>query len=199
MIQVAAMLLGPARALPPPGVDHLAYADALAEDTYEVLAGLAGAQVAIVSDADQLARAHALTWPGTPVLTVPDPADRVRGALRLLLGDADLVVVVSDDVPDLPALLIGKLFAALASHDVAFAPAEDGGLVAVGARRPLPQWFPSIDLHATRAAGEVRSAAPARAVAPPTPGWHRLQIPSDIARLDVGLSGWPATRALLGG
>jgi hypothetical protein len=29
------------------------------------------------------------------------------------------------------------------------------------------------------------------------PGWHRVRGPADATRLDPGLEGWPATRALL--
>ena len=41
-----------------------------------------------------------------------------------------------------------------------------------------------------------------RRVAPPRslsvgPGWHRIRAAEDISRLDPGLEGWEATRALL--
>jgi hypothetical protein len=32
-----------------------------------------------------------------------------------------------------------------------------------------------------------------------TAGWHRLTGPEGLRRLDPGLEGWAATRALLGG
>jgi hypothetical protein len=66
----------------------------------------------------------------------------------------------------------------------------------VGARLPVPEWFPDIDLdHA--APDDLRSAAPRKAVVAVTPGWHRLRGPADLARLDPALEGWDTTRALL--
>ncbi|HEY3557478.1 MAG TPA: DUF2064 domain-containing protein, partial [Kribbella sp.] len=115
----------------PPGRDPEAWRLALAEDTYEVLAALDRVDVAVAvagGDEAAVAEVSALTWPGTPTYAV-DASRPVLDAVELA-GPAAAVVAVSHDVPDLPGLLIGKLFRALSHADVAVTPAEDGSLAA---------------------------------------------------------------------
>src|SRR5690606_15824307 len=50
---------------------------------------------------------------------------------------ADQVVLISGDAPDLPALLVGKIFRGLATADAAVIPADGGGLVALGVKVPV--------------------------------------------------------------
>jgi hypothetical protein len=114
-------------------------------------------------------------------------------------GPAAAVVAVSFDVPDLPGLLIGKLFRALGSADLAVCPAEDGTLAAIGVNRPTADWVtaaaPTFDTHLA----DLDKLKPRRHAIAIGPGWHRLRSPADIARLDPGLEGWDATRSLLRG
>ncbi len=125
----------------PPGRDPEAWRLALAEDTYEVLAALDRVDVAVAvagGDDSAVAEVGALTWPGTPVYAV-DAARPVLDAVEKA-GPAAAVVAVSHDVPDLPGLLIGKLFRALSTADIAVTPAEDGSLAAIGVNRPTADW-----------------------------------------------------------
>ena len=56
-------------------------------------------------------------------------------------------VILAPDAPDLPALLIGKLFRALGSAPVSVCPEVSGnGLVALAARFPLPAWLADVTL-----------------------------------------------------
>jgi hypothetical protein len=106
-------------------------------------------------------------------------------------------VAVSHDVPDLPGLLIGKLFRALSTADIAVTPSEDGTLAAIGVNIPTADWVltaaPTFDTRLS----DLESAKPRRHAVAIGPGWHRLQSAADIARLDPGLEGWDATRSIL--
>lgn len=109
--------------------------------------------------------------------------------------------VVTGDAPDLPALLIGKLFRALGRADVAVCPAEGGGLVALAATLPAESWLGAVavGLDTPHAVERLRAGAPSRRAVGLAPGWHRLRSPGDLSRLDPGLEGWESTRAVLSG
>jgi hypothetical protein len=124
--------------------------------------------------------------------------------LRPLLGalydlGADHAAVVAYDAPDLPPLLIGKLFRALGGGEVAVCPAGGGGLVALAARLPAPAWIAGVELDTPDAPSRLRAAAGRPGAVRSGPGWHRLRTAEDLSRLDIGLEGWDNTRALLAG
>ena len=110
---------------------------------------------------------------------------------------------MAPDAPDLPPLLIGKLLRALGDAPASATPAAGGGLVALAARLPLPDWLSAVletvDLNTPDALSLLRAAAPRPGLVPTGPGWHRLRTPVDVALLDPGLEGWENTRALLAG
>ncbi len=148
--------------------------------------------------ADQ-ALAAALIWPDTPIFTVATarPVAALQAAAEAGYTEA---AVIAADAPDLPALHIGKLFRGLGSHPVAAAPASGGGLVALAARLPVPAWLVGADPELDEATvASLRAAAPEPRSVAQSPSWHRLRVPTDIRRLDPGLEGWEATRALLTG
>lgn len=183
----------------PPGIDPVAFSLALAEDVYEVVAGLQLCEAALVVQADSAlaARAVEITWPGTPVFTVRGP-DPLRGALdALAAAGAQQAVVCAADVPDLPPLLIGMLFRGLGAADAAVCPARGGGLVALAANLPAPDWVGSVGLDDAGAWEALSAARPQRRALTAVSGWHRLRRPEDLGALDPGLEGWEATRALL--
>jgi hypothetical protein len=191
----AAVLAGDGGAASPPGTDPAAFRLALLEDTYEVVAGLEFVTPVLALTAPD-PDAEAVTWPGTPVL-------RTTG-LRPLLGalydlGADHAAVVAYDAPDLPPLLIGKLFRALGGGEVAVCPAGGGGLVALAARLPAPAWIAGVELDTPDAPSRLRAAAGRPGAVRSGPGWHRLRTAEDLSRLDIGLEGWDNTRALLAG
>ncbi|TCO45518.1 uncharacterized protein DUF2064 [Kribbella antiqua] len=182
----------------PPGRDPEAWRLAMAEDTYEVLAALDRVDVAVAvagGDEAALSEVGALTWPGTPVYAV-DAVRPVLGAVEGA-GPAAAVVAVSYDVPDLPGLLIGKLFRALSNADVAVTPAEDGSLAAIGVRLPVAEWVSAAAPTFDTDLSALESLKPRRHAVAIGPGWHRLRSTADIARLDPGLEGWDATRSVL--
>jgi glycosyltransferase A (GT-A) superfamily protein (DUF2064 family) len=189
-----AVLAGRAVATPP-GADRAEFRLAMLEDTYEVVAGLEFVTpVLALTEPDE--DAEAITWPGTEVV--------LTTGLQALLDQlaalgADQAAVVAHDAPDLPPLLLGKLFRALGSGEVAICPAKDGGLVALAARLPAPPWLKEIDLDTPDAPSRLRAAAGLPGAVRSGPGWHRLRAPQDLSRLDPGLEGWDNTRVLLGG
>jgi len=181
-----------ASAATPEGIESEAFAAACLLDSYEVLADLIEVRSGIAgptSVAD-------LLWPGAmhlpPDITVPTMA-------RLLSEQADELVVVPADVPDLPGLVLAKLFKVLHRTDIAIAPERIGtGCVAIGMSLPLADWIPedAFDLDRNPFT-RLTTIAPRRSRCTLTPSWHRLRTPVDVQRLDPGLEGWEETRALL--
>ncbi|GAB3949481.1 hypothetical protein GCM10029976_082550 [Kribbella albertanoniae] len=182
----------------PPGRTPTAWHHALTEDTYELLADLAQVDVAVAvvaGDEPSVAAIRDLTWPGTPVYGVSG-ANPVLEAIELA-GPAAAVVAVSYDVPDLPGLLIGKLFRALGSADIAVTPATDGSLAAIGVNLPIASWVQDAAPTFDSTLAELEAVKPRRHAVAIGPGWHRLRSAADLAQLDPGLEGWDATRSLL--
>jgi len=179
---------------PPPGIDAGAYAAALFEDVAEVLHGLAGVDSLVLCSPGGAAAVQALVWPDVPVLEVAELTLRSAAGVAHSRGYAQLVVVAAD-APDLPQLVLAKVFQALATSPVAVAGADGGGAVAIGLTLPVPARLPAVDLDTVDVVRDLTAAAPQDVVA--TPGWHRLREPADLHRLDPGLEGWEATRALL--
>jgi hypothetical protein len=182
----------------PPGVEVTGFRAALAEDTVDLLATLAQADAAIAATSADRPLAAAVAWPGMRVYELRTATP--REALAAAAADGfDQAAVLVADAPDLPGMLVGKLLQPLTTRTVALAPATGApGLLGVAARLPVPGWLPDLDLDAADAVAVRRNAPRPTAVAV-TPGWHRLRGPADLARLDLGLEGWDATRALLGG
>ncbi|MEU6427581.1 hypothetical protein ABZ860_16945 [Microbispora sp. NPDC046973] len=190
MTRVAAVLVTPGMAeAAPPGVDPAEFLTAMAEDTYEMVAGLELVRPVILSAG--VPGLEDIAWPGTPVVSIASPAD----AFAALPAEEE-GVIVSADAPDLPPLLIGKLFRELGRAHLAVCPAEGGGAVAVAARLPVPEWA-APDLDEPDVVAAMRRRAPGPRMVATGPGWHRLRKPQDVARLDPGLEGWDNTRALL--
>ena len=172
---------------------------AMLEDVVDLVEAMQEVEAALAVPAGAADAVRTVTWPGMPVLEVP-PAATVCDALDALAGlGADEGAVVCPDAPDLPALLLGKLHSALTSAEAAVCPADDGRLVAVATRLPVPQWLRALapGLDEPDVVRRLRDAAPRRTLHV-GPGWHRIGGPVDAARLDPGLEGWEATRALLG-
>jgi len=176
----------------PAGVDPDALARAALADTYEVVADLVGVRSGVVGDAD----VADLLWPGA--LHLPDAP--LAALAATLAADADELVVVPGDAPDLPGLVLAKVFKVLHRSDVVLAPERGGpGHVALGVRLPLAPWLVplDLDLDAPDLGARLVAAAPRRLAVQTAPDWHRLRSPAALTRLDPGLEGWEETRELL--
>jgi hypothetical protein len=179
----------------PPGVDGVAFAAACLADTYEVLADLQEVTSGIVGPASEVAE---LLWPGAVLLP---PAPGLRDVVDQVADRFDEVVLVPGDVPDLPGLVVAKVFKALQRADVCLCSERGGGggLSALGLRLPWPGWVgPDLDLDADPVE-RLTALAPRRGSLASGPDWHRLRTPASISRLDPGLEGWELTRSLLSG
>ena len=178
-------------AVPPPGVPGAAFAAAALADTYEVLADLDGITAGIAG-----APEHAdLLWPGSLLL----PGTGMRDIAAAADG-FDALVLVPADVPDLPQLVVAKMFKALIRAQVCLAPERGGnGLAGLGIALPWPDWLPD-DLGLDDDPYPALAArVPDRRLLVRSADWHRLRTPAATDRLDPGLEGWDETRALLSG
>lgn len=177
----------------PPSIDPSRWRLALAEDVLDVLAGIVEAEPAIAAvDAATLD----VGWPGLRRYSVPS-LDIVSLYAAVATDGFDQAVLLAGDAPDLPGMLIAKLLRPLTTRPLAAAPAHSPpGLLGLASRLPMPSWLPAAGLDQITPQSLRRLAPEATDVAP-APGWHRLRGPDDLARLDPGLEGWDATRAVL--
>ena len=181
-----------AGAATPPGVDADLWARAALADTYEVVSDLVGVRSGISGDAD----VSDLLWPGA--LHLPDQP--LAALAATLAPEVDELVLVPGDAPDLPGLVLAKVFKVLHRSDVVLAPERGGqGCVALGVRLPLAGWLIplDLDLDAPGLPGRLAAAAPRRSAVQIAPDWHRLRTPAALTRLDPGLEGWDETRELI--
>jgi hypothetical protein len=178
----------------PVGVDSSVFAAACLLDSYEVVADLIGVTSGIAGPAS----AAEMLWPGglhlPDDITVPTMAGQLSEV-------ADELVVLPADLPDLPGLVLAKLFKVLHRTDIAIAPERGGdGCAAIGLSLPLADWIPDDAFDLDHNPFErLSTAAPHRSRCTLSPAWHRLRTPNDLRQLDPGLEGWEETRALLAG
>jgi hypothetical protein len=178
----------------PDGIDPAAFAGACLLDSYEVVADLIGVTSGIAGPRS----VTEMLWPGALHLATDIS---VPAMARQLSEAAEELVVLPADVPDLPGLVLAKLFKVLHRTDIAIAPEQAGnGCAAIGVSLPLADWIPEdpFDLDHNPFA-RLSAIAPRRSRCTLTPAWHRLRTPSDVTRLDPGLEGWEETRTLLAG
>jgi hypothetical protein len=178
----------------PDGIDPAALAAACLLDSYEVVADL----IEVTSGIAGPPSVAEMLWPGALHL----PTDITVPAMARQLGEeADELVVLPADLPDLPGLVLAKLFKVLHRTDIAIAPERSGtGCAAVGVSLPLADWIPedAFDLD-DNPFTRLSAIAPRGSRCTLAPAWHRLRTPVDVARLDPGLEGWEETRTLLAG
>ncbi|MGA8116847.1 MAG: hypothetical protein WCA46_24695, partial [Actinocatenispora sp.] len=132
----------------PPGVDPARWRRALAEDVVDLLSTLADVDVAIAATAADAPLAEAIRWPGTTIHCLPGNEPRPVAALRAAASAGyDQALVLAADLPDLPALLVGKLFRPLTSRTVVAAPVlpDRPGMIGLASQLPVPAWLAEAD------------------------------------------------------
>jgi hypothetical protein len=192
--RVIAVYAGPAPGLP----DELAAA--MLSDVVDLVTSTPQVAPTVLSTPARLESARAAIWPGTPLIELLQGTTVGDLLAKVPAPGAVAVAVVVADAPDLPGMLLGKLFRSVSGRpQVALCPAGPDGLVAVAAGLPLPGWLLEsvVSLDDGNAVSALQAAAPPSAVAV-VPGWHRIRSTPDTARLDPGLEGWDATRLVLG-
>ncbi|GAA3003835.1 hypothetical protein GCM10017559_26520 [Streptosporangium longisporum] len=172
---MVAVLVTPSAAdAAPPGVDAATFLTAVAEDAYELVAGLDFVSPVVVSSVPGM---EEIVWPGTPVVRIPDLSGvALVQAAFAALPHGEQAVLLSADAPDLPPLLIGKLFRELGRARIAVCPAAGGGAVALAAHLPYPAWAEA-GLDDPDPVTALRASAPGRRMVATGPGWHRLRTP----------------------
>jgi hypothetical protein len=176
----------------PKGLNPDAFAAACLADSYEVVADLMDVRSGIAGPAS----AGELLWPGALYFPADIPVPTLA---RHLSGQADELVVVPADLPDLPGLVLAKLFKVLHRSDIGIVPERAGrGCAAIGISLPMADWIPddAFDLD-QNPFSRLSAISPRRSRCALTTTWHRLRTAADLARLDAGLEGWDETRALL--
>jgi rSAM/selenodomain-associated transferase 1 len=112
-----------------------------------------------------------------------DLGARMERAAAAALAAGDAVVIIGADCPALAAADLRAAAAAVRDHDVAIAPAEDGGYVMLALSAPQPI-FHGIEWGTGRVMNETRRRLAAGAVAwRELPGSWDVDRPEDYARL----------------
>jgi glycosyltransferase A (GT-A) superfamily protein (DUF2064 family) len=100
------------------------------------------------------------------------------------LCEGALPVLIGTDCPWLEPGHIDHLHDALAAHDAAFLPAEDGGYVAVGLARAVPELFAGIAWGGARVMRQTRERAVCvGATLAQTGCLPDVDLPADLDRL----------------
>jgi rSAM/selenodomain-associated transferase 1 len=172
---------------------------ALAADLYRalvrrVLRATDGAaeRVVLVSPADAVDEVS--TWLAGEKCVAQDGADlgaRMANAFQAAFAlGARRAAVAGSDVPALDAARVQEAFAALATSDVAIAPAGDGGYSLLALRAPQPQLFADMEWSTPAVLEEtLRRAAGLRVTV--LPELRDLDTPNDLRRE------WPALQRIL--
>ena len=85
-----------------------------------------------------------------------DLGARMLQAFSALLPGRGRVLLVGTDCPALTAVHLARAAALLDDHDAVVWPAEDGGYVLIGLRRPAPELFSGIDWGSARVMAQTR-------------------------------------------
>jgi rSAM/selenodomain-associated transferase 1 len=113
-----------------------------------------------------------------------DLGQRMAAAFAHGLASGGHVVLIGSDCPVLEPADLRDAAAAVAGHDAALAPAEDGGYVLVALARPLPDLFHGIAWGTSAVMGQTRARLASLGIA-----WKELPMrwdvdrPEDFARL----------------
>lgn len=86
-----------------------------------------------------------------------DLGERMAHALEVMTAGGDAALIIGTDCPVLTVADLDAAFAALTQHDHVFVPAEDGGYVLVGSRRPVAALFTDIDWGTAQVMAQTRT------------------------------------------
>lgn len=106
-----------------------------------------------------------------------DLGARMRAAFGEAFARGEALVIIGADCPALRPAGLRAAAAALEAHDVAIAPAEDGGYVLLAMARPVPQIFEGVSWGSPSVMGETRARLAAAGVA-----WAELPVSWDVDR-----------------
>lgn len=116
-----------------------------------------------------------------------DLGKRMHHALTAALRGTDFAVLIGTDCPGMDGNYLQQACAALAEGcDAVLGPAEDGGYVLIGVRRPEPALFAGVEWGSDRVLAQTRARIAAL-------GWKLFELPTlwdldrpeDLARPDA--------------
>lgn len=111
-----------------------------------------------------------------------DLGARMHGAFLDGLGAGGRMIIIGSDCPALEAADLRAAAEALATHEAAIAPAEDGGYVLVGLSRPMPELFVGMEWGTAAVMARTRERL-AGSRWKELPGRWDVDRPEDYARL----------------
>lgn len=106
------------------------------------------------------------------------PGDLGQRMLAAIQGE-DGTLVIGTDCPALTANLLREAAQALAHADAVIAPAEDGGYVLIGLRRPEPGVFTGVDWGGPRVMAQTRERLSELGLA-----WEETAMQWDVDRVE---------------
>jgi rSAM/selenodomain-associated transferase 1 len=116
--------------------------------TLSTAAGLAGIEISVWLDqgppnehCQKMLQRYGLPWHPQ---SGNDLGERMRDAINRSLKDHSQIVLIGSDCPELDATYLARAFDALDRVDVVLGPANDGGYVLIGARRPIDSLFDDV-------------------------------------------------------
>ena len=113
-----------------------------------------------------------------------DLGARMAHAIESALGRSAAAILIGTDCAVLDTAYLAQAAAALATHDAVLGPAEDGGYVLVGARRPIA--FPAVRWSTPHAFADTAAAfARANVLTAVLPVSWDIDEPDDLARWDA--------------
>lgn len=124
-------------------------------------------------ESDFLAVAQSV-WEVTPQVE-GDLGQRMQAFFDRSLCQADRVVLIGSDSPDLPSEYLSSAFDALETHDVVLGPAADGGYYLVGAARRVPSIFAGIAWSTSEVWQQTTERLQSAGIA-----WHELPTWYDV-------------------
>jgi uncharacterized protein len=124
-------------------------------------------------------------WLGSDLDIAPqargDLGERLVAAIDGAFRNAETVVVVGSDCPDLTTEILADAFDGLRTHDVVIGPAHDGGYYLIGLRVPRPELFRGIDWGGDQVFKQTMGAALALGLSVgPLPRLHDIDRPEDL-------------------
>lgn len=125
---------------------------------------------------------------GQVALCIPQPpgglGERLAAGFKTCLKSYHNVIALGTDSPDLPLEHLEAAIQALAKHDVAIGPANDGGYYFIGMSRFLSQLFEDIDWSSGRELSQTLQKCDAMALRVfQAPIWRDIDEQADLEAL----------------
>jgi rSAM/selenodomain-associated transferase 1 len=116
-----------------------------------------------------------------------------RALLRAFAAGRAAAAIIGADAPTLPRAFVEEAFEALSGDaDAVIVPADDGGYVLVGAKRPVPALFEGVPWGTPRVVATTRRIArEAGLKLAETASWPDVDVAADLPRLAADLAADP--------